>query len=181
MKTLPAILILAMGLLPSLAQEKPAAQVSLCPTHLRHASLAKHRLEMGLVERGDETMGFSHEKITHHFRLYADGGSIEVEANEAGDAASRDQIRQHLGHIAGMFAAGNFQAPMFIHAQNPPGTQTMKRLRDRIRYGLETAPKGARLRIATKDPEALRAVKEFLRFEISEHQTGDSLDVTKLP
>jgi hypothetical protein len=181
MKTVPAILILAIGLSPSSVQEKPSAQASLCPMHLGNQSLAKDRRQEGVVERGDEIMGFSHEKTTHHFRLYADGGSIEVEANQAEDAATRDQIRSHLGHIAAMFAAGNFQAPMLIHAQNPPGTEAMKRLRDRIQYQLGTTPQGARIRITTKDPEALRAVHEFLRFQISDHQTRDSLDVTKLP
>lgn len=96
-------------------------------------------------------------------------------------ADSRDQVRSHLGHIAAMFAAGNFQAPMLIHGQNPPGTEAMKRLRGRIQYRLETTPKGARIRITTKDPEALRAVHEFLRFQISDHQTRDSLDLSKLP
>lgn len=70
---------------------------------------------------------------------------------------------------------------MLIHAQNPPGTEAMKRLRDAIQYRLENTDKGARIRITTKDPEALRAVHEFLRFQISDHQTGDSTDVTKVP
>ena len=77
MKTLPAILILAIGLPSSLAQEKPAAEASICPMHLGNASFLKDRPEEGVVARGDEIMGFSHEKTTHHFRLYADGGSIE--------------------------------------------------------------------------------------------------------
>lgn len=181
MKALPVILILAIGLVPSWAQEKPAAQTSPCPMHLRTASLAKDHADEGVVERGDEIMGFSHEKTTHHFRLYADGGSIEVEANDREDTASQDQIRSHLGHIATLFREGNFQAPMLIHAQNPPGTEAMKRLRDRIQYQLETTPKGARIRITTKDPEALGAVQEFLRFQISDHHTGDPLGVTKRP
>src|SRR5947207_13339620 len=75
----------------------------------------------GVDERGDHVMGFSHEKTTHHFLLYRDGGAIQVEANDARDAASRDQIRMHLSHIAKMFADGNFQAPMLIHGQAPPG------------------------------------------------------------
>jgi len=181
MKTLPTIMILAFGVSPLFAQEKPAGPASpICPMHLEKVSPAKDRQE-GVVERGDEMMGFSHEKTTHHFRLYADGGSIEAEANASEDAASRDQIRSHLAHIATMFAAGNFRAPVFIHAQNPPGTEAMKRLRDEIQYKLETTKKGARIRITTKDPEALCAVHEFLRFQISDHQTGDSLDMTKLP
>ena len=133
------------------------------------------------MQRGDEVMGFSHEKTTHHFRLYADGGAIEAEANDAKDATSRDQIRSHFGHIVTMFAAGNFSAPMLIHAQNPPGTETLKRLQDAMQYKLETTEKGARIRITTKDPDALRAVHEFMRFQISDHQTGDSLDMTKVP
>src|SRR5213079_1001284 len=131
-------------------QEKPADKMS-CPMH------EQRKASQGVVERGDKVMGFSHEKTTHHFRLYADGGAIEAEANDAKDAASRDQIRSHFGHIVTMFAAGNFSAPMLIHAQNPPGTEAMKRLREVIQYKLETTGKGARIRITTKNPEALRA------------------------
>lgn len=75
-------------------------------------------------ERADHAMGFSQEKTTHHFRLYADGGAIEVEAKEATDSESRDQVRMHLSHIAKMFADGNFQAPMLVHDQTPPGAAT---------------------------------------------------------
>jgi hypothetical protein len=158
--------ILAVFVSTGVAQQKPSSQ-------------DEHH--EGVVHRGDEVMGFSHEKTTHHFRLYSDGGAIEAEAKDAKDTASRDQIRSHFGHIVTMFAEGNFSAPMLIHAQNPPGTETMKRLRDAIQYKLETTEKGARIRITTKDPEALRAVHEFLRFQIADHQTGDSPEVTKVP
>ena len=55
-------------------------------------------------------MGFDHDKTTHHVGLLPDGGFIQVEANDAQDIASRDQIRMHLSHIATMFADGNFKA-----------------------------------------------------------------------
>ena len=29
-------------------------------------------------QRGDHAMGFAHEKTTHHFRLYPDGGAIVI-------------------------------------------------------------------------------------------------------
>ena len=61
-----------------------------------------------------------HDETTHHFRLFADGGVIEVTANELKDTDSRDQIRMHLSHIARMFTEGNFQAPMLIHDRVPP-------------------------------------------------------------
>src|SRR6266567_399604 len=83
----------------------------------------------GVHQRGDQVMGFSHEKTTHHFRLYKDGGAIEVTANDAKDTASRDQIQIHLSHIAGMFADGNFKAPMLIHEVTPPGVPALQRLK----------------------------------------------------
>jgi hypothetical protein len=130
-----------------------------------------------IEKRGDHVMGFSHEKTTHHFRLYADGGAIEVTANDAKDTESRDQIRLHLSHIAVMFAAGNFQAPMLIHDQVPPGVPTLRRLK--VSYRFEEIPDGGRVRIATKNQEALSAVHQFLQFQISDHRTGDILDLTK--
>ena len=128
-------------------------------------------------ERGDHVMGFDHTKTTHHFRLLADGGSIEVAANSPQDTESRDQIRMHLGHIAKMFAAGNFNAPMLIHDQIPPGVPTMQKLKSDIQYKFEETEQGARIRISTSSPEALQAIYDFLRFQIKEHKTGDSLDV----
>lgn len=128
-------------------------------------------------ERGDHVMGFDHTKTTHHFRLFADGGSIEVEANSAKDVESRDQIRMHLGHIAKMFAEGNFNAPMLIHDQTPPGVPVMKNLKSDIQYKFEDTAQGGLVRIFTRNPEALKAIHEFLRFQIKEHKTGDSLEV----
>jgi hypothetical protein len=182
MENLSAVIVLVLGAFASPGQEKPAAQENpVCLMHLQQKPSAEDPRHKGVVQRGDEVMGFSHEKTTHHFRLYADGGAIEVTANQAEDTESRDAIRAHLGHIVTMFAAGNFSAPMLIHAQNPPGTEEMKRLRDTIQYKLVTTERGASIRITTKDADALRAVHEFLRFQIDDHQTGDSLEVTKLP
>src|SRR5580693_9257325 len=86
---------------------------------------------------GDHVMGFSHEKTTHHFELNYDGGVIDVRANDVPDTESRDQIRSHFGHIAQMFAAGNFNAPMLVHVVAVPGTATMTRLKDQLHWNLE--------------------------------------------
>src|ERR1043165_3692702 len=131
----------------------------------------------GMSERGDQAMGFSHMKATHHFRLLADGGAIEVEANNSADTETRDSIRMHLSHIAGMFAAGNFDAPMFIHDQTPPGVPVMQSLKAEIKYEYEKTNGGGRVLIKTKNAEALNAIYDFLRFQIKEHETGDSLEV----
>ena len=128
-------------------------------------------------KRGDHVMGFDHEKTTHHFRLSRSGGWIEASANDPEDTASRDAIREHFAHIAGMFAEGNFDAPMLIHDRIPPGVPTMKRKKTDIEWKVEETPAGARVRITTKDAEALAAVHDFLRFQIEDHRTGDSTEV----
>ncbi len=129
-------------------------------------------------ERGDHVMGFPHDKATHHFVLYPDGGAIEVQANASADTTTRDQIRMHLGRIAGMFAEGDFKAPMLIHDQVPPGVPTLRRLKKEISYRFENLDRGGRVRITTRNQEALNAVYEFLRFQISDHHTGDTEKVT---
>jgi len=129
-------------------------------------------------KRGDHVMGFDHMKTTHHFLLRESGGSIEVTANSADDVASSDQIRMHLKHIAMMFAEGNFKAPMLIHDQTPPGVPVMQKLKSEIKYDYEEIDRGAAVRISTQNPAALQAIHDFLRFQIKEHKTGDSLSVS---
>ena len=138
----------------------------------------KQRVD-GVNERGDHAMGFSHEKTTHHFHLTADGGVIEVSANDPTDAASREQIRAHLSHIAKLFKQGDFSKPMLIHGEAPPGVPTMKRFKADISYTFETIEFGARVRIATANAEAVEAIHEFLRYQIKDHGTGDSLETDK--
>jgi len=129
----------------------------------------------------DHVMGFSHEKTTHHFFLDPDGGTIQVEANDSKDTESRDQIQNHLAHIAKMFAAGDFQAPMLVHDKTPPGTAVLARLKSDVAYKFEKTERGARVRIVTKNAEARDAAYEFLRFQIADHKTGDSTEVGKKP
>src|ERR1041384_4941405 len=130
-------------------------------------------------KRGDHVMGFDHMKTTHHFLLQESGGSIEVTANSSEDVESSEQIRMHLKHIARMFADGNFNAPMLIHDQTPPGVPAMQELKGEIKYSFEEIDRGAAVRISTKNATALKAIHDFLRFQIKEHQTGDSLDISK--
>jgi hypothetical protein len=125
-------------------------------------------------ERGDQAMGFSHLKTTHHFRLSADGGAIEVAANDAHDAASLAQIRQHLAQIAVRFSSGDFALPQRIHAQTPPGVPALKQLKAHIKYRYEDTETGGRVRITGGSQQARNAIHRFLRFQISDHQTGDS-------
>jgi len=139
-----------------------------------HNSTTPGTAEEEMNKRGDHVMGFDHTKTTHHFLLKEWGGSIEVTANNSGDVESSEQIRMHLKHIAKMFAEGNFNAPMLIHDQTPPGVPVMQELKGEIEYNYEEIDRGAAVRISTKNPTALKAIHDFLRFQIKEHKTGDS-------
>jgi hypothetical protein len=130
-----------------------------------------------LDRRGAHAMGFDQETTTHHFLLYQDGGAIDVSVKVASDTANRDAIRQHLPHIAMEFKQGRFDLPHFIHAANVPGTAVLARLKDRISYTYEQTVGGGRVDIRTTDAEALEALHAFLRFQITDHKTGDSLEV----
>jgi hypothetical protein len=85
----------------------------------------------------------------------------------------------HLKHIAKMFAEGNFSAPMLIHDQTPPGVPVMQDLKGEIEYNYEEIDRGAAVRITTKNPTALKAIHDFLRFQIKEHKTGDPLRISE--
>jgi hypothetical protein len=159
MRTLP--LLLSLAILPAMAGTQ------------RNPSPDQDQRSEDVVNRGEHVMGFSHQATTHHFRLFNDGGEIVVIANDPKDKASIDQIRTHLGHIARMFASGNFQAPMLIHDTSPPGTATMKRLKKQIRYEFSETESGARIRLVTGGSEATDAVHAFLLFQIVDHRTGD--------
>ncbi len=128
-------------------------------------------------EHGAQAMGFSQTATTHHFRLTNDGGVVEVTANDAKDAATQEKIRMHLQHIAQAFKAGDFSAPRETHQQTPPGAEDMMQLKDHINYKYEEIPAGGRVVISTNDAIALRAVHEFLSFQIEDHQTGDPVNV----
>jgi hypothetical protein len=125
-------------------------------------------------------MGFDQQATTHHFRLYDDGGAIEVTVNDPGDVKDRDAIRSHLPHIAMMFGSGNFETPMLVHdSSHVPGTAVMAERRDRIRYTYVETTNGGQVEIVTKDPQALAAVHAFLTYQIAEHKTGDTATVSK--
>jgi hypothetical protein len=136
-------------------------------THQQH--LEQMTKEAALKTRGALAMGFDQDKTAHHFPASATGGSIEVEVKNPADKASRDQVRSHLKEIAAAFAKGNFDKPFQTHAEVPPGVPVMQRLKAGIRYRYEQTDRGGAVRITTSDPEALKAVHEFLAYQAHEH------------
>jgi hypothetical protein len=146
----------------------------LCACAVAQQTTTEQSRQEGVEERGEHVMGFSPDKTTHHFHLLKDGGEIVVTANDPKDKGTIDKIQMHMSHLVGMFANGNFKAPMMIHGTNPPGVATMKRLKNDIRYTTSEIPEGAVMRIETSSPETTDAVHAFLLFQIIDHKTGDS-------
>ncbi len=139
-----------------------------CPMHAAHTDHA-HAVD----GRHDAATGVAHERSVHHFLLYPDGGAIVLEALDATDTATIGGIRAHLAFVAGEFAAGRFDIPMFVHDRTPPGADGMTRLKAAIAYRFESIERGGAVRVTTADAEALAAVHAFLRFQIEDHRTGD--------
>jgi hypothetical protein len=147
-----------------------------CPMHKEHMKgAAQHQADV--EKHGDEAMGFSHDKTAHHFRLYPDGGAIEVTVSDSKDSENTQAVRSHLTHIVTMFSNGEFSTPMFVHDQVPPGVPVMKEKRAEISYTFEELSAGGRVRIKTTNPDALKAIHDFLRFQITDHHTGDATDI----
>ncbi len=170
MKTLVVLLLLV-------APQTAAQDMQSCPMHKDHAKDSSQH-DSAVEKQGEAAMGFPHNKTTHHFRLYTDGGAIEVTANDPKDSQNIAAIRSHLTHIATMFSNGDFSTPMFIHDQVPPGVPVMKDQRDAISYSFEEVAAGARVRIKTTNPDALKAIHDFLRFQIADHHTDDTSDLS---
>ena len=150
------------------------AQHPAMPAGMSHE---EHRKQMArdaeLKKRGDAAMAFDQDATTHHFLITDDGGVIQVTVNDPRDTANRDAIRAHLEKVAQDFSAGVFDSPLATHGEVPPGVPVLQERKASITYRYEAVDGGARVRIVASDPQAVAAVKEFLRYQIREHKTGD--------
>ncbi len=175
MKPLAIALSILLLASPLLSQEaKTDASMKDCPMHAQHTAQQAHHTTV--ESHGDQAMGFPHDKTTHHFRMTSDGGAIEVTVNDSNDKANAGAVRSHLSRIAMMFGDGDFSVPMFVHDGVPPGVTTMKLMKSAIHYTYEEMALGGRIRIMSNDPIAVAAVHDLLRFQITDHQTGDTLE-----
>jgi hypothetical protein len=176
---LTGTILLLGGTLASAAAASDPAQS--CPLHAQHQAqmAAQHEHLAGVDHRGDEVMGFSHERTSHHFLLEPEGGTIQVEAKDTGDTQSRGQIlkqiRTHLAEVARQFTAGDFSMPQEIHDRVLPGVPEMIQRKDAITYRYEDLENGGRVVIRTSDPAAMAAIHAFLQAQIGDHRTGDPM------
>jgi hypothetical protein len=141
--------------------------------HMDHA--AHHPAPAGdsgfaaLQQRGGVYMGVDQSKAAHRFDALPDGGRIEL-LSVTGDSADVAAIRRHFRMIVDQFAAGDFETPFAVHAEPVPGTAVMQERRDKISYQRTDLPRGAALRLVTRDGEALKAIHEFMAYQRREHR-----------
>jgi hypothetical protein len=162
--------------------KSPADPMASCPMHAQHTAAAKAPAVRadGSAEHGHhvdsrhDSFGMSHTKSTHSFRLFADGGAIELRASDAADQKTVAAIRAHLQEIAPQFSEGDFSTPQFVHGYAPDGVAQLSRLRGDIGYRYQQREGGGRIRITATGAEALEAVHAFLRFQVIEHRTANT-------
>jgi hypothetical protein len=154
----------------------PADQTA-CPMHEEHMKAAKadgsaqHGAE---VDARHDTFGMAHDASHHNFRMFKDGGAIELRANDPNNAAMIDVIRKHLREINASFVKSDFSTPMFVHGHAPDGVADMKRLSSKIEYRYEDLESGGRIRMITSDRKAVAAIHDFVKFQVTEHRTADT-------
>ena len=137
----------------------------------RKADAARDSAFRGVQARGEQVMGVDQYTSTHVFEPLPDGGRIELQ-RDVPDSAGAGVIRKHMEHIAAAFGAGDFTLPGVVHSREVPGTAVMAAKRSAITYTVEVLPRGAALRLRTTDPEALRAIHDFLAFQRQDHHAG---------
>lgn len=120
--------------------------------------------------RHGQAVGEDPMTLAHQFETTEQGGDIILE-RQVHDEMGVTQIRAHLLMIARAFARGDFAVPGFVHEKPVPGTSVMTQLANRIAYSVEDLPHGGVIHIRTEDPEALKAIKSFIAFQIAEHKT----------
>ena len=124
-----------------------------------------------LQERGQVAMGVDQYTSTHQFDALEDGGRIELQ-RDTSDARDIATIRAHLEEVMAAFERGDFSVPGFVHAQEVPGTKVMAAKREAIDYSYSDLPQGGQIRLTTRDPEAVRAIHEFMAFQRQDHRAG---------
>lgn len=163
------------SILVALAALTSASHTALAQSHDHAANRPRASADSAfraLQNRGARVMGVDQYTSSHRFQALADGGRIEL-VRDVDDTAGVRTIRAHLRTVAHQFAAGDFGASATVHGRPVPGTAVIRARRRVIRYEVRPLPGGGEVRISTRDPEALRAIHEFLAFQRADHQTGE--------
>jgi hypothetical protein len=174
------ILLFTLLTAPLYAQTMDPATCPMHEEHMKAANAAKAVVPNGDAKHGagvdarHDTLVASHATTRHSFRLFQDGGAIELRATDSSDQATIDNVRAHLKNIAAQFEKNDFSTPAFVHGREPAGVAGMKQRHDAIQFRYEPVEGGGRIRMTTANGDALGSIHDFLKFQVVEHRTGNS-------
>ncbi|PYP77851.1 MAG: aspartate carbamoyltransferase [Gemmatimonadetes bacterium] len=158
-------------LMISAALLMPCALVAQTHDDHSHAAMQEDSAFRAMQARGQAVMGVDQYTSVHRFDALRDGGRIVLQ-RDRDDSAGAVVIRAHLRSVARAFSAGDFSSPRAVHVDTVPGTAVMRARRAAIRYEVSDVPRGALLRIRSRDARAVEAIHRFLDYQRSEHHTA---------
>jgi hypothetical protein len=149
------------------------SSVQAAAQHERHQTGQQHDSAFrALQERGKAVMGVDQYTSSHVFDALADGGRIELQ-RDVDDSVGVRVIRAHLQDVAKRFAAGDFSLSQAVHGTaDIPGVAAMRAAGSAIRYTYRELPRGGEVRLTTSDARARAAIHAFVRFQRSDHRSG---------
>jgi hypothetical protein len=127
---------------------------------------------VGVQARGQAVMGVDQYTSQHVFEDLPDGGRVVLERDDPSDSLGIATIRTHMHDIARRFATGDFALPGVVHDREVPGTDVMAARREGITYTEVDRPRGAELRIVTRDSVSITAIHQFLAFQRMDHHAA---------
>ncbi len=130
--------------------------------------------EQEMNARFSKAVGVSLDKFILHYYLVKNGGVVELAAKDPGDAATVAAIQKYLQSQRELWEKGKETVVTEIHGTFPEPAATMRKLRNEITFYMAKTDNGGVLRMFSINDQARAAIQDYLKFEITQHKTGDS-------
>ena len=129
--------------------------------------LARRQAEV--AERGAGVMPFDLDATTHRFEPNETGVVQTVVADDPGDTAQVQLVRDHLVEEAERFRQGDYDDPAAIHGHDMPGLAALAAGAAAVTIDYAEMPDGARLTFTTADPALVDALHAWADAQVMDH------------
>lgn len=123
--------------------------------------------------RFSKALGVSLDKVALHYYLVKNGGVVELASKDPNDTGTIEAIRKYLQSQKDLWEKGKDPVAE-VHTRAPESANLMRKLRNDITFYTAKTDTGAVLRMFSINEQARDAIQDYLKFEITEHKTGDS-------
>ena len=120
---------------------------------------------------------YDRHRVVHHVYLYPDGGMMTLTVSDPSDAETRKAVRAFVQRVSQLMVMGDLTRLREQFGDAVPGLDRIAEARRRkatITVRSSTPDEGSQIVFSTMDPVVLQALHEFLRFQITDLNTGDS-------